>query len=250
MQNAQLISLSRQMALQRQLDVVANNMANINTNGFKSTDLLFEDYLMPKAQDNGFEGYDRDLHFTSDWSTLHDMENGSIDQTGNTFDLALDGKGFFAVLGPDGESEAYTRNGSFTLDSSGTLVDLNGSPVLSEAGPIKFGANDTDIKIGANGAISTSTGSKGRLKVVEFEDPQVLAHAGDNYFTAPANVTANAATETRVVQGAIERSNVNGMVEMSNMIRITRAYQTIANIMQRQDELRTAAIQRLGEVTA
>jgi flagellar basal-body rod protein FlgF len=248
MQNAQLISLSRQMALQRQLDVVANNMANVNTNGFKSSDLLFEDYLMPKARDNGFDGFDRDLHFTEDWSTLHNMQNGSIEPTGNAFDVALDGEGFFAVQTPQGEQ--YTRNGSFTLDSAGQLVDLNGNPVLGEGGPLKFGASDTGITIGANGAISTDSGGKGRLKVVEFDDPQVLAHAGDNYFTAPPGVTANANADTRVVQGAIERSNVNGMVEMSNMIRITRAYQTIASIMQRQDELRTAAIQRLGEVTA
>lgn len=248
MQNAQLISLSRQMALQRQLDVVANNMANINTNGFKSSDMLFEDYVMPTAKDNGFDGYDRDLHFTDDWSTLHNMENGSIDQTGNTFDVALDGEGFFAVQTPNGEM--YTRNGSFTLDNTGTLVDLNGNPVLTESGPVKFGSKDTGIAIAQSGAMSTDSGGKGRLKVVEFEDPQVLAHAGDNYFSAPPGAVSAAAVDTRVVQGAVERSNVNGMVQMSNMIRITRAYQTIANIMQRQDELRTAAIQRLGEVTA
>jgi flagellar basal-body rod protein FlgF len=248
MQNAQLISLSRQMALQRQMDVVANNMANINTTGFKSSDMLFEDYVMPTAKDNGFDGYDRDLHFTEDWTTLHNMDNGEIDQTGNTFDLALDGKGFFAVQTPAGE--LYTRDGAFTLDNTGTLVDLDGNPVLTEGGPIKFGNNDTGVTISADGTISTASGGKGKLKVVEFDDPQVLAHYGDNYFSASADVTPNAATKTRVEQGAIERSNVNGMEQMSNMIRITRAYQTIANIMQRQDELRTAAIQRLGEVSA
>src|SRR3954471_17953764 len=83
MENAQLISLSRQIALQRQMDVVANNMANINTTGFKSENMLFQDYLMPKAQDNEFAGSDRDLHYTEDWSTIHDMSTGSIEQTGN-----------------------------------------------------------------------------------------------------------------------------------------------------------------------
>jgi flagellar basal-body rod protein FlgF len=248
MQNAQLISLSRQMALQRQLDVVANNMANINTNGFKSSDLLFEDYLMPGASSTGFEGYDKDLHFTDDWSTLHNLDNGEIDQTGNTFDVALDGQGFFTVQTPTGDM--YTRNGSFTLDNTGTLVDLNGNPVLTDGGPVKVASSDTGISIGVDGTISTASGGKGKLKVVEFDDPQVLAHAGENYFSAPTNVTPNGATKTKVLQGAIERSNVNGMVEMSNMIRITRAYQTISNIMQRQDEMRTMAIQRLGEVTA
>jgi flagellar basal-body rod protein FlgF len=113
-----------------------------------------------------------------------------------------------------------------------------------------FSSKDTGITISANGAISTDSGGKGRLKVVEFDNPQVLAHAGDNYFSAPAGVTPAAATSTRVRQGALERSNVNGMAEMSSMIRITRAYQTIASIIQRQDDMRSMAIQRLGEVTA
>src|SRR5205085_8143524 len=142
--------------------------------------MLFEDYLMPGVSTNGFEGYDRDLHFTDDWSTLHNLDNGEIDQTGNTFDVALDGQGFFTVQTPAGEM--YTRNGSFTLDNTGTLVDLNGNPVLTDGGPIKFGSSDTGIAIGADGTISTTAGGKGKLKVVEFDDPQVLAHAGENYF--------------------------------------------------------------------
>ena len=91
MENAQLISLSRQIALQRQMDVVANNMANINTTGFKSENILFEDYLMPKARDNDFGGLDHDLHYTEDWATTHDMSTGSIEQTGNPLDVALSG---------------------------------------------------------------------------------------------------------------------------------------------------------------
>src|SRR5215475_2330460 len=93
MENAQLISLSRQIALQRQMDVVANNMANINTTGFKAESLLFEDYMMPKARDNDFGGADDRLHYTEDWSTVHDMSNGAIEQTGNPLDVALNGSG-------------------------------------------------------------------------------------------------------------------------------------------------------------
>ena len=130
MENAQLISLSRQIALQRQMDVVANNMANINTTGFKSENILFEDYLMPKARDNDFGGLDHDLHYTEDWATTHDMSTGSIEQTGNPLDVALSGNGFLTVQTPQGPR--YTRNGSLQLDASGTLVDLSGNPVLGE----------------------------------------------------------------------------------------------------------------------
>ena len=245
MENAQLISLSRQIALQRQMDVVANNMANINTNGFKSSDLLFEDYLMPKAKDNDFAGSDSRLHYTEDWSTIHDMSTGSIEQTGNPLDIALSGEGFLSIQ-TDGGTR-YSRNGSLQINSSGTLVDLAGNPVLGESGPIQFDDTDTDIAISSSGEISSSNGSKGKLAIVEFADPQALAREGNNYYSGPAG---DAATKTSVVQGAIERSNVSGVSAMADMIRVERAYQTLANIMQRQDDMRNTAVQRLGDLNA
>ncbi len=245
MENAQLISLSRQIALQRQMDVVANNMANINTTGFKSENMLFEDYLMPVAKDNSYTGSDKNFHYTEDWSTVHDMTSGSIEQTGNPLDVALDGEGFLTVQTNAGER--YSRNGSLQINASGTLVDLSGNPVLGESGPIQFDSSDTDISISDNGTVMTSNGSKGRLKLVEFPDPQGLAREGDNYYSGPG---AASATETRVVQGSIEKSNVSGVAEMASMIRVQRAYQSLAALMQRQDDLRRTAIQRLGDMTA
>jgi flagellar basal-body rod protein FlgF len=245
MENAQLISLSRQIALQRQMDVVANNMANINTNGFKSEDLLFQDYLMPVAKDNDFGGQDSKLHYTEDWSTIHNMETGPIEQTGNPLDVALSGPGLLSVQTPQGVR--YLRNGTLTIDAKGTLVDLNGNPVLGDSGPIQFDSSDTDISIAKDGTISSSNGTKGKLAVSEWANPQVLARQGDNYYSGPAGT---AATTTQVLGGSIERSNVSGVTAMADMIRVERAYQTLANIMQQQDDLRTTAVQRLGDVTA
>ncbi len=245
MENAQLISLSKQIALQRQMDVVANNMANINTNGFKSESMLFEDYLMPKAEDNDFGGQDRDLHYTEDWSTIHDMATGPIEQTGNPLDVALQGDGFLTVQTPQGPR--YTRNGALTIDNQGQLVDLNGNPVLGEGGPIKLDSSDTDISITQNGTISSSNGTKGKLAVVEFANPQVLARQGDNYFSGPAGTPA---TQTQVIQGSIEKSNVSGVTTMADMIRVERAYQQLATLMQQQSDLRTTAVQRLGDINA
>jgi flagellar basal-body rod protein FlgF len=245
MENAQLISLSRQIALQHQMDVVANNMANITTTGFKASDLMFEDFLMPVASDNDFAGMDRDLHYTQDWSTVHDMTAGAIEQTGNPLDIALMGDGFLQVETPDGPR--FTRSGALQIDASGTLVDLNGNPVLSEAGPVKFSDADTEITISPEGAISTNSGDKGRLSLTEFANVQSLAREGDNYFSGPGGV---AAVDTRVMQGSIERSNVSGVTELTTMIRVQRAYQSLASMMQRQDDLRSSAIQRLGDVRA
>ena len=245
MENAQLISLSRQIALQRQMDVVANNMANINTNGFKSESLLFQDYMMPVARDKTYTGGDSDLHYTEDWSTIHDMSTGAIEQTGNPLDVALEGEGLLSVQTPQGVR--YLRNGTLQLDSKGTLVDLNGNAVLGTSGPISFDSSDTDITIAEDGTIATSNGTKGKLAIVEFADPQVLAREGDNYYSGPAGTPA---VHTQVMQGAIERSNVSGVTTMADMIRVERAYQTLANLMQRQDELRTTAVQKLGDLNA
>jgi flagellar basal-body rod protein FlgF len=245
MENAQLITLSKQIALQRQMDVVANNMANINTNGFKSENMLFEDYLMPKAKDNDFGGQDRNLHYTQDWSTIHDMTTGPIEQTGNPLDVALQGEGFLSVQTPQGTR--YTRNGALTIDNQGQLVDLDGNPVLGDSGPIKFDSSDTDISISQNGTISSSNGTKGKLAVVEFANPQVLAKQGDNYYSGPAGTPA---TQTEVIQGSIEKSNVSGVTTMADMIRVERAYQQLATLMQQQSDLRSTAVQKLGDVNA
>src|ERR1700709_2319288 len=103
MENAQLISLSRQIALQRQMDVVANNMANINTTGFKAEDMLFEQYVMPVARDQDFKGKDQPLSYVEDWATMHDLSAGPMVQTGNDLDVAINGDGFFAVQTAGGE---------------------------------------------------------------------------------------------------------------------------------------------------
>src|SRR5690606_31263166 len=125
MENAQLISLARQIALQRQMDVVANNMANVGTTGFKASDMLFEDYLMPVARDDLYAGRDGTLHFTQDFSTVHDMRAGAIVRTGNPLDVALMGDGFLSIDTPDGPR--FSRDGALQVDLSGTLVDGNGN---------------------------------------------------------------------------------------------------------------------------
>ena len=248
MENAPLIGLSRQIALRRQLDVVANNLANLNTFGFKAEKLLFQDYLMPVASADNFPQVDHQLHYTEDWATMHDLAPGGIDNTGGTFDVALEGPGFLTVQTANGL--AYTRNGALHLDATGTLVTADGDPVLSDAGPITFTAGETDIRIAPDGAILTSAGNKGRLGIVEFDNPQTLVHLGSSLYRATDADPGQAATGTRTHQGMIERSNVSGVTETAEMIRINRSYELVSQFVQRQDELRRTAIRRLGDVTA
>lgn len=248
MENAQLISLSRQMALQRQMDVVANNLSNINTTGFKGEQMLFEQYLMPVARDKDFTYPDQPLHYVEDWTTIHDMSNGAVTLTGNPLDVALNGEGFLTVSTAAGER--YTRSGALQINNEGILVDLDGNPVLADGGEVQFDESDTDITISPTGVISTSNGTKGRLQVVEFTSPEQLTREGNNLYAAMPDAVAAAATRTTVTQGAIERSNVSGVSEMTEMIRVSRAYESIANTMQKQDDMRRTAIQRLGEANA
>jgi flagellar basal-body rod protein FlgF len=243
MDNAQLIGLSRQIALQRQMDVVANNIANLNTSGFKGEKVLFEQYLMPVARDLDFKTPDQVPSFTQDWATIHDMSNGAITQTGNPLDVALSGSGFLAVQTANGER--YTRAGSLQVSSTGTLVDLDGNPVMGEQGPIQFDPSDTDISIAPDGTVSTSGGTKGKLKLVEFANEQEPRRDGSNLWSGANPIPA---TNTTVLQGAIEKSNVSGVTEINQMIQVQRAYEDIAGMLQRQDDMQRSAIQQLGNV--
>ncbi len=244
-ENAQLIGLSRQIALQRQMDVVANNIANLNTTGFKAEQILFEEYVMPEARHNDFPSLDQPLSYVQDWATVHDLAGGAIVQTGNELDVALNGDGFFAVQTAGGER--WTRAGAFGLNNQGTLVDQSGNPVLGNGGPIQFGPEETGITIAADGTVSSSAGAKGQLRIVEFANAQELVREGANLFSGG---TPGLNTNTRVMQGHIERSNVSGVTEMAEMIRVQRAYESVASLAQKQDEMRRNAIQRLGDTNA
>ena len=241
-ENAQLIGLSRQIALRRQMDVVANNMANINTTGFKAENLLFEEYVMPVARDRDFETADQPLSYVQDWATIHDLSGGAMVQTGSELDVALNGEGFFAVQTPAGER--WTKAGAFQLNAAGTLVDASGNPVLGQGGPINFGPEETGILIGKDGSISSSAGAKGNLRIVEFANPQALTREGSNLW---AGGTPVAATQTGVMQGFIEKSNVSGITQMAQMIQVQRAYESATSLASKQDEMRRSAIQRLGD---
>lgn len=245
MDNAQLVSLSRQMGLQRQMDVLANNMANINTTGFKAEAILFEAFDMPVARERAFTAADQPLTFANDWATMHDLSAGAIVETGNPLDVALQGEGFLAVETDQGER--WFRGGVLQVDAQGQLTDAAGNPVLSDVGPIRFEPDETEISISASGAVSTQNGIKARLRVVEFENVQELSREGSNLWSGG---DALPASETVVRQGAIERSNVAAITEMAEMIRVQRSYQSLASLVQRQDEMRRSAIQRLGDLNA
>jgi flagellar basal-body rod protein FlgF len=248
MDNAVLVGLSRQVALARELDVIANNIANLNTTGYKADGALFEEYLATAARADQTGG---SVSFVRDRGVWHDMSQGPIERTGNSLDVAVDGKGFLVVQTPRGER--YTRNGSMQLNASGQLVTSDGNPVLGDGGPIALQPNDRQVSISRDGTISVREGNskvdsaRGKLRLVTFANPQQLRKDGSSTFNA-AGVQPQTTTTAGVIQGAIEKSNVRGVVEMSRMIEITRSYTQIASLLQRQNDLGTAALDKLAEV--
>ncbi|MBN9600093.1 MAG: flagellar basal-body rod protein FlgF [Afipia sp.] len=255
MENTLLVALSRQMVLERQMDVVANNVANANTNGFKADKSLFEEFLRSGAHEDNFVGNDRRVSFVNDRATIRDFASGPNLQTGNPLDVAVNGNGFLVVQTPAGER--YTRDGALQINAQGQLVTNGGNLVLGTNGPITFQATDRDINVSADGTITVREGTvtqvdsiRGKLRLVTFNNPQQLVKEGANLFTAPAGVAAQPDTLSRVNQGFVEKSNVNVVTEMTRLMEITRTYQSVASLMQQQNDLRKSAIQMLADVPA
>jgi len=200
MENAQLVGLARQGTLSRQLDLIANNLANINTGGFKAQKLVFKEQLMAGAQDNSFLKPDRAISFVVDDQNIVDFSAGATQETGNPLDVAINGKGYFTVQTPGGDR--YTRNGSFAINSQGQLVTQNNYPVTAGGNPIQFSPNETGISIAADGTISTSQGQRGKLDIVEFDPKQPPIKVGETLFNGQ-NPTVS--TFPEVVQGRLEK---------------------------------------------
>src|SRR5262245_46177849 len=158
MENMLLVGLSRQMTLERQLDVVANNVANINTNGFKANRSLFEEYLRsPASEANFMHQADRRVSFVHDRATFHDFASGPMENTKNPLDISIDGKACLVVQTAAGER--YTRDGGLQINNQGQLVTASGDPVLGTSGPIVFQPTDKSITIAPDGNITVVEGT-------------------------------------------------------------------------------------------
>jgi flagellar basal-body rod protein FlgF len=256
MDNALLIGLSRQVVLGRELEVVANNLANMNTVGYKADNSLFEQFMMPEASADAFPTGSRDLAYVQDRASWHNLDAGPLQRTGNPLDVAIDGNAFLVVQTAAGQR--YTRNGALQIRADGTLVTSAGDPVVGNGGPIQFQTTDHDISIGEDGTITvreganaTSDAVRGQLQLAQFANPGALQKEGANLFSAPAAAGPPGPPQNvRVVQGAIEQSNVIAVTEMTRMIQVSRAYEDVANILQQENTQRTSALDKLAAVPA
>ena len=253
--------LSGALAQEQRLQVVANNLANVNTAGFKRDEPLFRsvmarantvfpltaqrDALVQPVFNTGRQGVDRVFASPQSLDTI--FESGRLRATGNPMDLALQGPGFFEVKSPQGLR--YTRNGILHLDAKRRLVDETGFPVMGTlAGkkrPVELKIPEGTMSIAPSGSIHVNGEEFGSIRVVEFGDRDKPLKAGDGLYTGS---NPKPAKDTQLLQGHIEESAVNTITEMVKIIQVMRSYETASKLIQTLDQTTQTAVQDLGRV--
>ena len=243
MENALFVGLSRQMLLRREMDVIANNIANLDTTAFKVESMLTRTEAREPARTLGGAN---PVKFVAADGIARDFGQGALRTTGGTYDLAIDGAGFFQVQGPGG-AQLFTRDGRFRLDNTGLMVNQRGEPVLAEGGgQIQIDLERGPVTIGLDGSISQGVERVGKIAMVEFPSLAGLEKAGDNTYRNPTNVQPQPTTASKMRQGMLEGSNVQPVFEMTRLIEVSRAYEQTAKLMDSEFDLARRSIERLG----
>ena len=217
------------------LEVLANNIANVNTAGFKKENLFIRAMNNVAQSDAKGEGELRGLEAKE----FTDFSEGSFMQTQNPLDVAIQGRGFFVIETPQGLR--YTRNGNFTLGVDGTVINGQGYPVLGLSGRIQIPQakklSETAISISAHGEISVGNKHLGRFRIADFEDLNQLKKSGNSLFATEAQERQATLDghKTLIHQGHLEESNVDGIHEMIQLVELTRSFETDQRTLQAQD---------------
>jgi flagellar basal-body rod protein FlgG len=245
-------------AQETQLDTISNNLANANTSGYKHQDAQFEDLLYQNTR-SAAQNADGTVAPTGTQvgtgvrvvATTRSFSQGTLTQTGNPLDIAIEGQGFFAVQKTDG-TLGYTRAGSFQLDAQGRISTPDGLPLEP---PITVPTNATSVSIAADGTVSalqpgsTSPSTVGQITLTTFPNPNGLSADGHNLFTPTSSSgeaqTGPAGVEGRgsLMQGSLEGSNVDVVAEMVNLIRAQRSYEINSKVISAADEMLRNATQ-------
>lgn len=227
MDNAIYASLTRQSGLMREMRVIANNIANAETTGFRREGVIFSEYLA--ATGNGREG----LSMANARGRLLDLEQAGMSMTGGTYDLAIDGPGFFAVQTPEGVK--ITRAGAFLTSAEGEVMNADGHRLLDEGqAPIQIPPGASSVAIGPDGTVSADGEQIARVGLFAAPDPATMQRAGGTLFAADGGLEP--AADASIQQGFLEGSNVGPIAEISRMIEVQRAYEMGQSLLDREDK--------------
>ncbi|WP_114392737.1 flagellar basal-body rod protein FlgF [Oleisolibacter albus] len=245
MENALYVALSQQMALRRMLDVTANNVANMNTTAYRAERPVFDDFVSRVGKGD-------QTAFVVDRATYTDLREGTITTTGNPLDIAIRGDAWLQVQTPDGPR--YTRDGRLNRSPDGALVSVDGHPVLDGDGNMIDVPEDVGpITVAADGTLSytveaageeVQTVELGRIGLFTLPNPEGLQREGSGLVAATGQ--PQPATDVTVVQGAVEGSNVQPIVEMVRLVDLTRAYGLASRLTETENDRQRNAINKLG----
>ncbi|KPA20331.1 Flagellar basal-body rod protein FlgG [Shimia sp. SK013] len=225
MDNALYTGLTRQSGLNREMTVIANNIANAATTGYRSEGVMFTEFVHAIPGNESLSMAKANVQTTS-------MVQGAMTKTGGTFDFAVEGDGFFMVETPDGER--LTRAGNFTPNAQGDLVNFDGHLVLDSGGaPIFIPPDAASIDVGADGTISADGQLVGQIGVFEPLDPNMLNRESGVLFESPEG--SELVEGARVLQGFLENSNVNPIDQITRMIQVQRAYEMGQSFLETED---------------
>ncbi|QEM69867.1 flagellar basal-body rod protein FlgF [Geobacter sp. FeAm09] len=238
-------ALSGNIAAMKRMDTISNNLANVNTPGFKKDKMTFEGLVTSATTPPAYPQARTADPIMQKETVYIDYASGPVSQTGNTLDVALDGDGFFAVSTPSGT--AYTRQGNFRLTANGTLVTTDGYPVLGQGGEITIKGSKVDIN--AKGEITVDGTAAGALNLVDFPKPYKLTKAGSALFVpADAQAAAPQPAKAEIRQGHLEGSNVDTVGEMVQMIENNRYFEACQRVILSYDNMATKAANDLGRL--
>ena len=243
MDNPGYIALARLVAQNRATAVLAHNMANAETPGFRASRPVFGEYLERQRDARPVRGGES-LHFSQDRATWRDDSPGAVQATGNPLDIAISGEGYFSVQTPRGER--YTRAGRFALGPEGTITDMEGNALLDTGGnPLRVAPNDTRLVIKGDGTLSSENGEIGRIRIARFAEPQRLVAEGDRLLAAAPGQAAETIERPAVVQGAVEGSNVRPVLELTRLTTEMREFQFMAQFAEKEGERLSGAVERI-----
>jgi flagellar basal-body rod protein FlgF len=238
MESPLLLALSRQLAVRDQMESIANNVANMSTPAYKGERTLFHEYL------SGQKG-PKEITFPQLKGLFRETQEGPVAVTGNSLDVALRGKGFLVIETPEGNR--FTRDGHLSLNNKNQIVTQQGHPVLGVNNrPMTVPQDAKSVTIAMDGSVSAGDVRVGQLKLVAFDNEQHLVRTGDGLYKTDA--AQNPATDLEVLQGSLEGSNIQPVLEITRMIEASRIYQAAQKIVNSEDERIRKAIERLAKV--
>lgn len=250
MSGAIYMSAAGAMAYEKRMQVISNNLANINTSGFKKDKGHYQvidspDSIKEDLEKNAISKEEKQPPLWLQFETKTDFSAGALKHTGNPLDLALEGDGFFCIKTEQGTQ--YTRNGNFSLDQDGMLVTMDGLSVLGEGGPINIDGNT--FTVDAKGNVSVDGNLVDTIKIVGFQKQDALKKTGNSLFAIADNSTVESRLEnTGVSQGFIELSNVNAIRMITEMIEVLRGYESYQKAIKTADEANAKSINDVGRV--